>query len=109
MFSVELLFSSAELLFAIPAVKLGQHTVFVARKEINGDFVGIRCRPFKMKGLEGMPRWGGIHNQSYLQFQIRYRNRFGIVRKKKIRAFKCNWFEVFILSWGVYTFPKSRA
>eukprot|EP00116_Pleurobrachia_bachei_P015996 sb/3476258/ len=26
------------------------------------------------KGLEGIPRWGGMHNQSYLQFQIRYRN-----------------------------------
>eukprot|EP00116_Pleurobrachia_bachei_P005838 sb/3466100/ len=42
-----------------------------------GHELGIRCRPFRMKGLEGMPRWGGIHNQSYLQFQIRYRNRFG--------------------------------
>eukprot|EP00116_Pleurobrachia_bachei_P007165 sb/3467427/ len=47
-----------------------------------------------MKGLEGMPRWGGIHNQSYLQFQIRYRNRFGIVRKRKIRAFKRNRFQL---------------
>eukprot|EP00116_Pleurobrachia_bachei_P003571 sb/3463833/ len=36
--------------------------------------------PF-IKGLEGIPRWGGKHNQSYLQFQIRYRNRFGIVGK----------------------------
>eukprot|EP00116_Pleurobrachia_bachei_P018190 sb/3478452/ len=53
--------------------------------------------PF-IKGLEGIPRWGGIHNQSYLQFQIRYRNRFGIVRKREIRAFKCNRFQVFILS-----------
>ena len=53
--------------------------------------------PF-IKGLEGIPRWGGIHNQSYLQFQIRYRNRFGIVRKRKIRAFKCSRFQVFILS-----------
>eukprot|EP00116_Pleurobrachia_bachei_P019393 sb/3479655/ len=50
------------------------------------------------KGLEGIPRWGGMHNQSYLQFQIRYRNCFGIVRKGKIRAFKCNRFQVFILS-----------
>eukprot|EP00116_Pleurobrachia_bachei_P009380 sb/3469642/ len=27
---------------------------------------------------------GGIHNQSYLQFQIKYRNRFGVVRKRNI-------------------------
>eukprot|EP00116_Pleurobrachia_bachei_P000278 sb/3460540/ len=36
--------------------------------------------PF-IKGLEGIPRWGGIHNQSYLQFQIRYRNRFDQVKR----------------------------
>eukprot|EP00116_Pleurobrachia_bachei_P014600 sb/3474862/ len=65
--------------------------------------------PF-IKGLEGIPRWGelqallqrpggnsraggGIHNQSYLQFQIRYRNRFGIIRKRKIRAFNAAGFK----------------
>eukprot|EP00116_Pleurobrachia_bachei_P017627 sb/3477889/ len=59
--------------------------------------LGICYRPF-YKGPGGNTALGGMHNQSYLQFQIRYRNCFGIVRKGKIRAFKCNRFQVFILS-----------
>eukprot|EP00116_Pleurobrachia_bachei_P003706 sb/3463968/ len=43
------------------------------------DSLAYATGPFT-KGLEGIPRWGGMHNQSYLQFQIRYRNCFGIVK-----------------------------
>eukprot|EP00116_Pleurobrachia_bachei_P010921 sb/3471183/ len=44
----------------------------VIMRAYNDNFLAYATGPF-IKGLEGIPRWGGIHNQSYLQFQIRNR------------------------------------
>eukprot|EP00116_Pleurobrachia_bachei_P008784 sb/3469046/ len=40
------------------------------RNLVSKNSLAYATGPF-IKGLEGIPRWGGIHNQSYLQFQIR--------------------------------------
>eukprot|EP00116_Pleurobrachia_bachei_P018745 sb/3479007/ len=78
-----------------------QLTLFRTRKKKNNLKKQQKTKSFEFwhtlralqdEGPERNAALGGIHNQSYLQFQIRYRNRFGVVRKRKIRASKCSRF-----------------